>query len=161
MSVVSGQGKKKKIFQNEVCPEASSMMYGTKFAKLICWISLQNKIWNLPDRSTIFPKFIYDKEGKLAGPTQILPVWVRGPALILKTVEYHNTASWLCRCTTDSCDILLRCGMTLDKIETEIWSWAPMCTTTRKMYIIFNYIFLMTGSWWKFLVSIFSIMFWW
>ena len=30
--------------------------------------------------------FIYDKEGKLAGPTQILPVNVRGPALILKTV---------------------------------------------------------------------------
>ena len=47
--------------------------------------SLQNKIWNLPDRSTILPKFIYDKEGKLAGPTQILPVNVRGPALILKT----------------------------------------------------------------------------
>ena len=47
--------------------------------------SLQNKIWNLPDRSTILAKFIYDKEGKLAGPTQILPVGVRGPALILKT----------------------------------------------------------------------------
>ena len=31
--------------------------------------------------------FIYDKEGTLAGPTQILPVNVRGPALILKT-EY-------------------------------------------------------------------------
>ena len=28
--------------------------------------SLQNKIWNLPDRSTILRKFIYDKEGKLA-----------------------------------------------------------------------------------------------
>ena len=26
-----------------------------------------------------------NKEGKLAGPTQILPVNVRGPALILKT----------------------------------------------------------------------------
>ena len=49
------------------------------------FISLQNKIWNLPDRSTILAKFIYDKEGKLAGPTQILPVRVRGPALILKT----------------------------------------------------------------------------
>ena len=31
--------------------------------------------------------FIYDKEGKLAGPTQILPVNVRGPALILKTAH--------------------------------------------------------------------------
>ena len=31
--------------------------------------------------------FIYDKEGKLAGPTQILPVNVRGPALILKTAS--------------------------------------------------------------------------
>ena len=30
--------------------------------------------------------FIYDKEGMLAGPTPILPVNVRGPALILKTV---------------------------------------------------------------------------
>ena len=28
--------------------------------------SLQNKIWNLPDRSPILRKFIYDKEGKLA-----------------------------------------------------------------------------------------------
>ena len=51
--------------------------------------SLQNKIWNLPDRSTILPKFIYDKEGKLAGPTQILTVNVRSPALILKTVNMH------------------------------------------------------------------------
>ena len=25
--------------------------------------SLQNMIWNLPDQSTILPKFIYDKEG--------------------------------------------------------------------------------------------------
>ena len=48
--------------------------------------SLQNKIWNLPDQSTILPKFIYGKEGKLAGPTQVLAVRVRGPALILKTV---------------------------------------------------------------------------
>ena len=39
----------------------------------------------LPDRSTILAKFMYDKVGKLAGPTQILPVRVRGPALILKT----------------------------------------------------------------------------
>ena len=51
----------------------------------ILQFSLQNKIWNLPDRSTILPKFIYDKEGKFAGPTQISPVRVRGPALILKT----------------------------------------------------------------------------
>ena len=50
------------------------------------YYSLQNKIWNLPDRNTILPKFIYDKEGELAGPTQILPVRVRDPALILKTV---------------------------------------------------------------------------
>ena len=49
--------------------------------------SLQNKIWNLSGRSTILPKFIYDKEGKLAGPTQILPVMVRSPTLILKTDE--------------------------------------------------------------------------
>ena len=51
------------------------------------WGSFQNKIWNLPDWSTILPKFIYGKEGKLAGPTQVLPVRVRGPALILKTVQ--------------------------------------------------------------------------
>ena len=50
-------------------------------------LSLQNKIWNLPDGSTILPKFIYDKEGKLAGLTQILPVRVCGLAFILKT-EY-------------------------------------------------------------------------
>ena len=48
--------------------------------------SLQNKIWNLLDRSAILPKFIYDKEGKIDGPTQILPVIVRGPAVILKII---------------------------------------------------------------------------
>ena len=55
--------------------------------KIILWwfYSLQNKIWDLPARSTILPKFLYDKEGKLAGLTQILPVRVCGPALILKT----------------------------------------------------------------------------
>ena len=52
--------------------------------------SLQNKIWNLPDRSTILPKFIYDKEGKRAIPTQILLVRVRGLALILKTALGTN-----------------------------------------------------------------------
>ena len=49
--------------------------------------SLQNKIWNLPDWSTILLKFIYDKEGNIAGPTQILPVRVCGLALMLKTVS--------------------------------------------------------------------------
>ena len=39
--------------------------------------------------------FIYDKEGKLAGPTQILPVNVRGPALILKTVFVKKIPGWL------------------------------------------------------------------
>ena len=34
----------------------------------------QNKISNLPDRRTLLPKFIYDEEGKLAGPSQILRV---------------------------------------------------------------------------------------
>ena len=58
----------------------------------LAWSSLQNKIWILPDRSTILPKFIYDKEGKLAGTTQILLVRVPGPALILKTDgEYGDT----------------------------------------------------------------------
>ena len=40
--------------------------------------------------------FIYDKEGKLAGPTQILPVNVRGPALYFKTVVTN------CLCTHSS-----------------------------------------------------------
>ena len=47
--------------------------------------SLQNKIWNLPDQSTILPTFIYDKERKLGRPTLVLPVRVRGPARVLKT----------------------------------------------------------------------------
>ena len=38
--------------------------------------------------------FIYDKEGKLAGPTQILPVSVRGPALILKTAFLFISQHW-------------------------------------------------------------------
>ena len=54
-------------------------------------ISLQNKIWSLLDRSTILPKFICNKEGKLARPTQVLPVRVRGPALILKTAQCVDT----------------------------------------------------------------------
>ena len=33
----------------------------------------------------------YDKEGKLAGPTQILPGRVRSPALILKTASWFNS----------------------------------------------------------------------
>ena len=58
--------------------------------------SLQNKIWNLPDRSTILPKFIYDTEGKLAGRTQIFTVSVHGPSLILNTeVKYCSIQSWL------------------------------------------------------------------
>ena len=47
------------------------------------------KIWNLPDRRTILPKFINDKEGKFAGPIQIFPVRARGPALILKSAGAH------------------------------------------------------------------------
>ena len=50
----------------------------------ICVGSLQNKIWNLPDRSTILAKYIYDKEGKLARPNQILPVRVRRRELIFE-----------------------------------------------------------------------------
>ena len=52
--------------------------------------SLQNKISNLPDCSKILPKFTYAKEGKLAGQTQVLPVRVHGPALILKTVRFSE-----------------------------------------------------------------------
>ena len=47
------------------------------------------------DRSTILPKFIYDKEGKLAGLTQILPVNVHGPALILKTAIAAYMRWWI------------------------------------------------------------------
>ena len=47
--------------------------------------NLYNKIWNLPDRSTILSKFIYDKEEKLVRLAQILPVRVSSSALILKT----------------------------------------------------------------------------
>ena len=49
--------------------------------------SLQNKVWNLPDRSTILPRFIYGKEGKPVRPTPFLPVSVRGMALILNTAS--------------------------------------------------------------------------
>ena len=37
-------------------------------------------------------KFIYSKERKLAGPTPVLPVRVRGPALILKTGKVPQSA---------------------------------------------------------------------
>ena len=64
------------------CWPSSVMLFGVtgKIDELIHWIlskecSLQNKIWNLPDRWTILPKLKYDKEGKLAGPNQILRVW--------------------------------------------------------------------------------------
>ena len=65
----------------------------------LAWCSLQNKIRNLPDQSTIWPKLTCDKEGKFSGPTQILLLTVRGPALILKTDDvpefvqnYTNTS---------------------------------------------------------------------
>ena len=59
--------------------------------------SLQNKIWNLSYRSTILPKFTYDKEGKLGGLIQILPVRVRGLALTLKAGPIYLAKSilWL------------------------------------------------------------------
>ena len=62
------------------------VMWGWDIIIFYLSYSLQNKIWNLRDQSTILPKFKYDKEGKLAGPTQILLVRFCGPALILKTV---------------------------------------------------------------------------
>ena len=52
--------------------------------------SIQNKILNLADQSTIMPKFIYGKEGKPARLTPVLPVSVRSPALILKTAAPHG-----------------------------------------------------------------------
>ena len=59
--------------------------------------SLQSKILTLLDQRTILPKIIYDKEGKLAAPTQILPVKVRGPALILKIeIHRHNAFTLAC-----------------------------------------------------------------
>ena len=51
-------------------------------------LSLQNKIWNLPDWSKILPKFIYGKEAKHAGSIPFFPVRVHSPALILKTVFF-------------------------------------------------------------------------
>ena len=55
-------------------------------------LSFQSKIWNLLDRSTILAKFIYDKDGKPARPTPVLPVRVRGLALILKTGNFAGNA---------------------------------------------------------------------
>ena len=74
--------------------------FGQEFCFAACCCSLQKKIWNLSDRSIILPKFIYDKEGKLARPTQILTVRVRGPALILKTVVglYFNSVNCITQC---------------------------------------------------------------
>ena len=49
-------------------------------------------------KAQFLPKFIYDSEGKLAGPTQILPVRVCGPALVLKTAttmpQRHDIIKW-------------------------------------------------------------------
>ena len=82
---------KAKPFSNDLVVPVNHVWCFMKYiAYYPCYFkfSLQNKIWILLDRSTILAKFIYDKEGKLAGPNQILPVRVRGPALILKTVKY-------------------------------------------------------------------------
>ena len=67
--------------------ESQNWLYESRLCSTLsnCSYSLQNKIWNLPDQTTILPKFIYGKKGRLAGPTQVLPVRVRGPAPILKT----------------------------------------------------------------------------
>ena len=63
------------------------------------YCSLQNKIWNLPVWSTILPKFIYGKEGKLARWAQVLPVRVHGPSLILKTDIVQLISHELMRCS--------------------------------------------------------------
>ena len=89
-----------------------------------CWTnsySLQNKIRNLPDQSRILPKFIYDKEGKLAGLTQILLVRVRGLALILKT------AVKLLVISADACDIFV---MSLDTAERKWNNYIVIVTWT-------------------------------
>ena len=69
--------------QMEIVSEKSWVV--SWFIADVKYFSLQNKIWNLPDRCTILPKFVYGKEEKLVGPTQVLPVKVHGPTLILKT----------------------------------------------------------------------------
>ena len=48
----------------------SEYRLGLPNAPLHYGLSLQNKIWNWPDRGTILSKFNH-KEGRLAGPTQI------------------------------------------------------------------------------------------
>ena len=66
--------------------------------------------------NTIFPKFIYDKEGKCAGPTQILPVRVCGPALILKTI-------YICWWLADTrCKDISRSGIDVPVVEYSMMS---------------------------------------
>ena len=49
-----------------------------------CAFQSSKTIWNFQDRSTILPKFIYSLEGKLARLIPVLPVKVRGPALMFE-----------------------------------------------------------------------------
>ena len=70
------------LWRDHPLPDHSLVIIRDNIRNNISSSSLQNKICNLLVQRTILPKFIYDKEGKLAGPTQILPVRVRGPALI-------------------------------------------------------------------------------
>ena len=94
--------------------------------------SLQNKIWNLPDRSTILSKFIYGKEGKLAGPTQVLPVSVHSQTLILKTV---SVTKW--------CIVGYGSGALWDigQMHCEIWEWCFVDLCDRSIWCLCHHCF--------------------
>ena len=78
--------------------------------------SLQNEIWNLPDRSTFLPKFIYGK-GKLDGLTPVLPVRVSDLSLILKTVLVIYT------CTPGLKELRNRCANVYCSLDGDMSEW--------------------------------------
>ena len=95
--------------------------------------SLQNKIWILLDQSTILMKFIYSKEGKLAKPTQVLPVRVRGPALIVKTdcrSSHCGDKIILCLISTLGFPILVRWHLYIGLTLIQIMGWCLHHTIT-------------------------------
>ena len=94
--------------------------------------SLQNKIWNLPNRSTILPKFIYDKEGKFAEPTQIF--W--SGSAVQQLFWVHHFADYILKLDESTARRQLKSPQSLSGRSIHLtlvtkwswsWSWMTHC----------------------------------
>ena len=101
-----------------------------------CHLYIESGPWNLPDWSTILPKFIYGKEGNLAGPTKVLLLRVHDPARILKIESWDRTIS---NCS-DQREIVCEKETLITCISLFVWIWTCCYTAyTPTMHVLFHY----------------------